>query len=34
LRFKTLLTWLYQVAVAVLGIVGETLTERKVNKTG
>jgi putative transposase len=34
LRFKTLLIWLYQVAVAVLGIVGETLTEREVNKAG
>jgi predicted small integral membrane protein len=34
LRFKTLLLWLYQVAVAALGIVGETLTEREVNKAG
>ena len=32
LRFKTLLFWLLQVAAAVLGIVGETPTERDVAK--
>jgi putative transposase len=34
LRFKTLLFWLLQVAVAVLGIVGETPTEREIGKGG
>lgn len=32
LRFKTLLFWLLQVAVAVFGIVGETPTERETTK--
>ena len=30
LRFKTLLFWLLQVAIAVLGIIGETPTEREI----
>lgn len=34
LRFKTLLFWLLQVAVTVLGMVADTPTERKVAKTG
>jgi hypothetical protein len=34
LRFKTLLFWLLQVAVAVLGIVGETPTAREIGKGG
>lgn len=34
LRFKTLLFWLLQVAVAVLGIVIETPTERDIAKAG
>lgn len=34
LRFKTLLFWLLQVAVAVLGALGEIPTEREIAKTG
>jgi putative transposase len=34
LRFKTLLFWLVQVAMAVLGALGETLTERTIVKPG
>ena len=34
LRFKTLLHWLLQVAVAVLGVIGETPMECEVAKAG